>query len=62
MQDCVPSECTMITWVGMVQFFTLVPQNESSLTDWVCEISISETVSKFRIQPVIQGPQHNVIA
>ena len=31
MQDYVPSECTMINWMELQQFFTLV-QNESLLT------------------------------
>lgn len=50
LQDCVPSERTVITWVGLVQFFTFVPQNESLPTGWVCEINVSETTSKSEIQ------------
>lgn len=38
MQDYVPSECTMITWMELEQFFYF--DTKWIFTDWVYEINI----------------------
>lgn len=48
----------MIARVGLVQFMTGCNKIKESLsTDWACEMNFSETISTFRIQSLIQGPQ-----